>query len=151
MVQRVFACYSLHWVVNEHLLHQVDSFRGDLGAKFVKFSSSPLGEGGLEFFELADVFPEVFIGRSHDLEHLEDLVDFGVSAKQNSLMGNFIKNAPNRPNIHGRVVNFCSQQHFGRSVPKRDNFVGVLLDWVVISAGQSEICQLNVQLIPSVN
>lgn len=85
------------------------------------------------------------------MEDFKDLVNFRIPTKENSLMGNLIKNTSHRPNINSGVVNFSPQQDFRSPIPKRDNFVGVLLDGVVISAGESKISQFDVEFVLSVD
>lgn len=66
-------------------------------------------------------------------------------------MSNFVENASYRPNVNSRVVNFSSQQDFRGPVPKGDNLMGVLFDWVIICAGKSKIGKLYVELILPIN
>ncbi len=151
MVQCIFTGDSLHRVVDKHLLHQVDTLVRDLSAEFIELPASPLGEGGFEVLQFAYVLPQVLVWSSHHLEHLEDLIDLGVPTEEDFFVCNFVKDAAYRPNINRRVVHFCPKQYLRCSVPQCNNFMGVLLDRVVVSSGQSEICQLDVQLILTVD
>ncbi len=60
-------------------------------------------------------------------------------------MGNLIENTPNRPYVHSGVINLSSEQDLWGSIPKGDDLVGVLFDWIVVGSGEAKICQLYVQ------
>ena len=151
MIQCIFRRDSFYWIIDQHLFDQIDTVLWDFCAEFIKLLPSPFGEGGFEVFKFGDVFPQVFVGSSHGLEDLEDLIDLRVSTEEDSLVCDFKENASHRPDINSWIVNFSSKQNFRCTIPEGDDFMGILLDGIVVGPCQSKICQLDVESFSTID
>lgn len=106
-------------------------------------NSLPSGELRLEIGQLQRFGPVGFRGSSENFKDFEDLVDFGITHEQRSLLRHLRENATEGPHIDTESVLFLSEENFWRSVPECDYFVSVGLDGESESASQSKISQLD--------
>ena len=78
-------------------------------------------------------------GGAVELEYLEDLVDFAVSAEERFLLGELGKDAADGPDVNSQAVLLLSEQNFGGPVPESFNFVGEGFDGEGKGACKSEV------------
>ena len=64
-----------------------------------------------------------------ELENLENLINFTVTAKERFFLNQLSENATNCPNIDTQAVLLLSKQHFRCSVPKGLDLMGKSFDW----------------------
>ena len=63
-------------------------------------------------------------GGAVELEYLEDLIDFAVSAEEGFLLSQLGKDAADGPDVNSQAVLLLPEQNFGGPVPKGFNFMG---------------------------
>ena len=76
-------------------------------------------------------------------ENLEELIDFRVAVKERTASGHLGENAANAPDVDGARVARRAQQHFGRTIPERDDLVRVDAYGNAEGARQAEVGQLD--------
>ena len=110
MSESLFDADSLDGVKCNHLEHEVQSLCIEVLEELCRIDGSELGEGLLVVWQLQNAGPhEVLLSwGSVELEDLEDLVDFGVSHEQGTLLDHLGKDAACTPHIHSQRVLFLA-------------------------------------------
>ena len=85
---------------------------------------------------------------TQDPEDAEELIDLRIPAEKTLFVGQLEEDAADRPGIHSRVVLLHPQQDLWGSVPKCDNFVGVLSERIAIYSCQPEISEFDIESFP---
>ena len=67
-----------------------------------------------------------------ELEYLEDLIDFAVSAEEGFLLSQLGKDAADGPDVNSKAVLLLPEQNFGGPVPKGFN------SWVRVLMGREK-------------
>lgn len=78
-----------------------------------------------------------------ELEDLEYLIDFAVSAEKRLLFSQFSEDASHSPDINSQAVLFLSQEDFRGTIPKGLDLMGEGLDGETEGACESEICDFE--------
>lgn len=104
----------------------------------------PLGKAGLEVWQRRDARPLVLARRAEDAEDLEDLVDFAVAWEERLLGGHLGEDAADGPHVDAGGVLSAAEQDLGRTVPERDDFVGVGAERDAKGTRESEVSQFEV-------
>ena len=130
----------------EHLVEQVQGRAGNEGKLFA--DTAPVGLFGLERVperQLDDRRPD---GRTRSATGARDqieLLHFLRGLKDGFLEEELAEDAAAGPDVDGRAIALLAEKQFGRSVPQRDDFIGVgsLLVLGVVEARQTKVCQFD--------
>lgn len=77
-------------------------------------------------------------------EDLEDLIYFWVSFEERMACCHFAQNAPYWPNIDRSRILLAAQQYFRRSIPERNDLVGVHLHRNAEGACETKISEFHI-------
>ena len=80
--------------------HQIKFNITEVGEHISNFFGSELREGGFEVGKFANPWPCMISRSSMELEDFKDLVDFGVTHKERSLLNQLGEYAADCPHVH---------------------------------------------------
>ena len=134
MSQRSLDRDPLGWLKMHHLRQQVNGMRVILEVR-AEFSQVlvavhlPLREGRLHLWQPIRALPVLLVGGSQALEDFENLTNLALAVEKGLPVSEFEEDASNRPNVYTSAVYFLAEKNLRSSIPKRDNLMGVALEW----------------------
>lgn len=131
-------------VVNEHALEQIQACLVEARHSIAQRSSGPLGEAILVVGQLLYSWPNVVSGGAERAKDFKDLVNLGVTWEERMSQSHLGKDAADGPHVDGGAVVSRAQQHFGRTVPERYNFVGIGAERDTKGTGETKVGELEV-------
>ena len=82
------------------------------------------------------------------LTHLTQLFNFVLALKQRMSCQKFAKDASQAPHVDRRIVIWCPEEEFWRSIPECDYELGQVLGrWVAYETRHAEVCEFDLAAV----
>ena len=129
-----------------HLVQEVYSDVVKVNTHFLKTLvwaiNFPLGEGGLEVWQVWDTLPGLIGWCAHYFKYFEDLSYFWITIEERSFVSHLEKDATHGPHVNCCAVYFLPKKDLRGSIPKRYDLVRIWFEREAKGSCQTKICQL---------
>lgn len=139
MHERLASGDALSGFPSQHASEEISTKRVKALDHLSEVLGAPLGESRLEIRERGDTGPGLFVGRTEDLENLEDLINFRVTSEEGHAADHFSEDATNRPDVDGCRVALAAEENLRRTVPQGDDFVSICANRSAEGTSKTEI------------
>ena len=135
MLEGIFSRNSFIWIVNKHLLQQVQSFGTQARNILAKIFFFIDREICFIAAEILNARPFVWSWSASNFKYLQQLILFIFPLKQCLFCNNFSKNTSNRPNVDRSAVVFRTHEDIRGTIPQSDYFMCEVFHWNTKSPG----------------